>query len=110
MTCEHYALERFNTYTDHPDWELTGEIYRTRQAAEAAAAERNDHELRHRNLQASHRHKEAVAAFREHQALVVAGLRGKANGPKDPGTLVPITELGRWDERYRAVPVEFEDD
>ena len=106
--CEHYAIERFDN-GDWADWRPTGEVYRTREAAEANVADENARLLQLRNDAAQKLHDYRVRDYREYRALLAAGLR-RDDGRSEPGDFKPITALVRWDERYRAVPVEFEDD
>ena len=105
-----WSIEFFASDADNPDWKTVHTYFRNMYAA-SLWVEKNNAELldakRHRMLQQwnVHQHK-----LEEDRVLREAGMRTGTRGAYDPGPYVEIADLGDWDSRYRAVPMQFEDD
>lgn len=104
----YYRAQEWHPTAGSPSWRNTDFIFRSEENAQRYVDARNAELLEAANTAWRERHRQLVREYREHQALLAAGLRGSA-GPRDPGEYKPLEKLEPGMRRYRVAELEFVD-
>ena len=101
-----WTVEMFDHDDDHPDWKPENVFFHHRENALAWVDEQNARMLSSKLGIEEQRYLHALKYWEDQEVLFRAGRRPSPG--KKPERAV-ITHLGKWDTRYRLVPIEWED-
>lgn len=104
----YYRVQEWQLRDGYSSWRNTDFIFRSEESAQRYVDARNAELLETANIAWRERHRQLTQEYREHQALLAAGLRGSV-GPRDPGEYKPLEKLEYGMHQYRVAELEFVD-